>query len=75
MMRWSPTPRTSPRHARAASSLGSELFGPFDKGHGGPGGWRILDEPELHLGTEIVVSDIAGWRRERMPALAADSLV
>ncbi|MGH8524967.1 MAG: Uma2 family endonuclease, partial [Gammaproteobacteria bacterium] len=37
--------------------------------HGGPGGWWILDEPELHLGRDILVPDLAGWRRERMPAL------
>ena len=26
-----------------------------------------MDEPELHLGEDIVVPDIAGWRRERVP--------
>ena len=62
-------PRPSPRHAVASSRLGIELGGPFDRGRGGPGGWRILDEPELHLGEEILVPDLAGWRRERMPEL------
>jgi hypothetical protein len=62
-------PRT--RHARSASRLGGVLDGPFDRGSGGPGGWLLLDEPELHLGADpdIVVPDLAGWRRERMPAL------
>jgi Uma2 family endonuclease len=27
----------------------------------------ILDEPEVHLGPHIVVPDLAGWRRERLP--------
>ena len=63
------TPRPAPPHARAASSLGGELHGPFDRGRGGPGGWIILDEPELHLSGDVLVPDIAGWRRERMPAL------
>jgi Uma2 family endonuclease len=36
---------------------------------GGPGGWWILDEPEIHLMGDILVPDIAGWRRERMPRL------
>jgi Uma2 family endonuclease len=56
-------------HARASSRLGARLSGPFDEGHGGPGGWILLDEPELHLGSvpDIVVPDLAGWRRERMP--------
>lgn len=66
---------TSPRpafpHAQAASVLGEELGPPFKRGKGGPGGWIILDEPELHLGPEpdIVVPDLAGWRRETLPEL------
>jgi hypothetical protein len=43
------TPRPALRHALAKSSLGGELISPFQKGRGGPGGWWILDEPELHL--------------------------
>lgn len=31
----------------------------------GPGGWVILDEPELRLGDEIRAPDLAGWRIER----------
>lgn len=62
-------PRPAPRHARATSRLGAELDGPFDRGRGGPGGWIILDEPELHLGDHVVVPDLAGWRRERLPQL------
>ena len=60
-------PRPAMPHALASSRLGGELTGPFDRGRGGPGGWWIIDEPELHLGEEIVVPDLAGWRRERMP--------
>ena len=41
----------------------------FSSAEGGPGGWWILDEPELHLGEDILVPDLAGWRRERMPEL------
>src|ERR1700729_1449695 len=62
-------PRPASRHARAASRLGAELDGPFARGKGGPGGWILLDEPELHLHGDIVVPDLAGWRRERMPEL------
>ncbi|MDN5937401.1 MAG: Uma2 family endonuclease [Salinisphaera sp.] len=62
-------PRPAPKHARASSSLGDELLSPYDKGRGGPGGWWILDEPELHLGGHVLVPDLAGWRRERMPSL------
>ena len=63
------SPRPAPRHADASSGLGGALRGPFDRGPGGPGGWRILDEPELHLGDDVVVPDLAGWRRERLPRL------
>lgn len=49
-----------------ASALGEELGPPFKRGRGGPGGWLILDEPELHLGDDIVVPDLAGWQRERL---------
>ena len=49
--------------------LGGDLVGPFDHGRGGPGGWWILDEPELHLGRNVLVPDWAGWRRSRMPSL------
>ena len=64
-------PRPALRHAQAASVLGEELGPPFKRGRGGPGGWIILDEPELHLGRppDILVPDLAGWRRERVPVL------
>ncbi|MEJ7729818.1 MAG: Uma2 family endonuclease [Polyangiaceae bacterium] len=63
-------PRPAPRHANATSVLGGELSGPFQRGRGGPGGWWILFEPELHLvSLEPMVPDLAGWRVERMPEL------
>lgn len=67
------SPRPAPRHAAASSGLGGVLHGPFDRGRGGPGGWRILDEPELHLGPDILVPDLAGWRRDRLPALPEEA--
>lgn len=65
-------PRPAPKHAQAATTLGEELGPPFKRGRGGPGGWLILDEPELHLGPHVVVPDLAGWRRERMPEMPVD---
>lgn len=66
------SPRPGAPHTRVASVLGANLMGPFDNGTNGPGGWIILDEPELHFATKnILVPDVAGWRRERLPSLAA----
>ena len=64
-------PRPAFAHAAASSALGEELGGPFKRGRGGPGGWVILDEPELHLGPDpdVLVPDLAGWRRQRMPEI------
>jgi Uma2 family endonuclease len=66
------SPRPASPHARAATVLGSDLGGPFDRdpaSPGGPGGWWLLLEPELHFGEDVLVPDWAGWRRDRMPRL------
>ena len=63
------TPRPAGPHAKAASTLGMDLGTAFQRGRGGPGGWWLLDEPELHLGGDILVPDLAGWRRERLPSV------
>ncbi len=61
----SPRPRT--RHGLVAAAILGDLMNPFHHGRGGPGGWWILPEPELHLGRKVMVPDLAGWRRTRMP--------
>src|SRR5688572_12274295 len=66
-------PRPAPRHARASTALTEELGPPFNRGRGGPGGWIILYEPEVHLGPHVLVPYLAGWRRERMPELPVDT--
>ena len=60
-------PRPAMPHALASSVLGRRIGNPYHDKIGGPGGWWIIDEPELHLGEDILVPDLAGWRRERMP--------
>ena len=60
-------PRPASLHAYAGSMLGVRVGSPFHEGEGGPGGWWIIDEPELHLGEDVLVPDLGGWRRERMP--------
>jgi len=68
-------PRPATPHARAATRLGIKIGGPFDLGEGGPGGWLFLDEPELHIVGEVVVPDLAAWRRERMPQMPSVAFV
>jgi Uma2 family endonuclease len=63
------SPRPAVPHVVAHSALNSELGAPFQFGRGGPGGWWILVEPELHLGDDTLVPDLAGWRRERLPKM------
>jgi Uma2 family endonuclease len=63
------SPRPAVRHANSATVLGASLNSAFHQGRSGPGGWWILFEPELHLGPDVMVPDIAGWRRERLPEL------
>lgn len=63
------SPRPAKPHTAAASALNEELGPPFKRSRGGPGGWILLFEPELHLIDDILVPDLAGWRRERMPVM------
>ena len=68
------SPRPAAKHVMVGSVLGADLLNPFQRGQGGPGGWWILDEPEVHFvrNIEVVVPDLAGWKRERMPSLPDD---
>ncbi|HEX7150361.1 MAG TPA: Uma2 family endonuclease [Thermoanaerobaculia bacterium] len=59
-------PRPASRHARAAGALHHIIGGSFDYDDT-PGGWWIVFEPELHFGHDVLVPDLAGWRRARMP--------
>ena len=65
------SPRPAPRHAWASSRLMSRVGPPYADGHGGPGGWVILVEPEVHFRKDVLVPDLAGWRRARLPRLPA----
>jgi len=62
-------PRPSPRHGIASSALGARIGDAYQFGSAGPGGWIFIDEPELHLGRNVIVPDIAGWRQERLAVL------
>ena len=68
-------PRPVPQHVAAAYVLGIEVGNSFQFGRGGPGGWFFMPEPELHLGANVVVPDIAGWRRERLRPAPAKAYI
>jgi Uma2 family endonuclease len=62
------TSRPGIPHTVAASHLVTMLGHRFGgAGDGGPGGWVVLYEPELHLGEDILVPDVGAWRAERLP--------
>lgn len=67
------SPRPSPPQAVCAANLNAIVNSVFGLGIGGPGGWWILMEPELHLAGDVVVPDLAGWRRERLPETPAEA--
>jgi len=63
------SPRPAVPHAHACTALTTELAARFERALGGPGGWRFLFEPELHLGDDVFVPDVAGWRIDTLPSL------
>jgi Uma2 family endonuclease len=69
------SPRPAFPHAGATGALFTDLAGPFERSRGGPGGWRLFFEPELHFGEDVLVPDIAGWRRSRMPEQPTEAFV
>ena len=68
-------PRPSLRHGVTATSLVDELTGPFQKGRGGPGGWVFAIKPEIKFSENILVPDIAAWRRERLPGIPTRNFI
>ena len=70
------SPHPAMRHSRVSLVLGGRLLDPYDRGRGGPGGWWLLFEPEIHFSGDVLVPDLAGWRRDRwaeIPDTAATS--
>jgi len=68
----SPRPRAA--HTRFTHEFGFRLSAAFEKGLGGPGGWGFREEPEIHIFSDVVVPDLAGWKQARMPAERMDTL-
>jgi Uma2 family endonuclease len=72
-------PRPALPHAVVTSALGAQVRSRFNGSAGGPpeqpGGWVIIDEPELRIASNVLVPDIAGWRRERLPEMPQTAFV
>jgi Uma2 family endonuclease len=68
-------PRPDGPHIETLSVLGMIIGSPYDRGHGGPGGWWIIDQPEVHLAGQVLVPDLAGWRREQMPQIPTEHFI
>ena len=66
------SPRPTFSRMRVASTLGVLLGAALQFRLTGPGGWLIVDEPELHLGEDVLVPDLAGWRTERAAAASTE---
>ena len=60
-------PRSDPIFSNVLGGLLGNLLQPFTRRHSGPGGWCILHRVEVHLGEDVLVPDLAGWRLERLP--------
>jgi hypothetical protein len=56
------TPRPPLRTSTVASSLNGVLHGERDR-------WWILRKVEIHLREDVLVPDLSGWRRDRLPNL------
>lgn len=66
------SPRPASPQAMAKSGVGADVGWAFQGSadHSrGPGGWWLLNEPELHFHDDVLVPDNVGWRRERLPSL------
>ena len=60
-------PRPRVIHSLAIGRLHGQLFRYDDDDS--PDGWVLLIEPEVRFGKNILVPDLAGWRRTRMPEI------
>jgi Uma2 family endonuclease len=59
-------PRPRSVHLRAVGRLFKQIE---DDDDDDPSGWVILQEPQVRFGRHLLVPDLAGWRRSRMPAM------
>lgn len=58
-------PRGTDPHTKVIYELTVQLGMTFDRGIGGPGGWKFRQEPEIRFPDEnVYVPDFAGWQTD-----------
>ncbi|MGN6185631.1 MAG: Uma2 family endonuclease [Thermoanaerobaculia bacterium] len=60
------TARGASIYSRASGGVLVQLRSAFDTDDGE---WWIVFRPEVRLGGDVLVPDVCGWRRERLPSL------
>jgi Uma2 family endonuclease len=60
-------PRPRSIHSRALTRL-MQALAPYDDDES-PDGWIILHDVEIWFGKNLLVPDVCGWRRRRMPEM------
>ena len=63
----SPHPTGAHNWASYRLSVGLDPFVGPPAGASRPGGWWVMVEPELHLGDDVLIPDLAAWRYGRVP--------
>jgi Uma2 family endonuclease len=58
-----------PIESAAATALSAEIGVAYRFGRGKPGGWVLLNKPEVHLAEHVLVPDLAAWRQDRLMPL------
>jgi Uma2 family endonuclease len=59
------TPMPSKQQIHTGTKLANAVVAAYHFGTKGPGGWIILDEPDLAFGEDILVPELAGWKEDR----------
>ena len=73
--KWIASSKATGKHMLTLSRVGMLLGWPFDLGRGGPGGWWIIDAPQVLFYRNKMIPDLAGWRKERLPEVPDVSLI
>lgn len=67
----------SRRHSHGQAQLAAALIPPYGRRRGsdGPGGWRILTEPYVRFGAQVLRPDLGGWHRDRLAGTPDEEVI